>query len=78
MCQLFVQCKNSQTWSNDKLNYLKWKNFEYQVVRYHQDLNILYRQFFQVVRYQVVRYHQTWSNDPFDDLKWKKNWIQSW
>ena len=29
-----------QTWSNDKLNYLKWKNFEYQVVRDYQDPNI--------------------------------------
>ena len=26
-----------QTWSNDKLNYLKWKTFEYQVVRDHRD-----------------------------------------
>ena len=34
-----------QTWSNDKLNYLKWKTFEYQVVRDHQDPNFLYRPF---------------------------------
>ena len=32
-----------QTWSNGKLNYLKWKTFEYKVVRDHQDPKILYR-----------------------------------
>ena len=34
-----------QSWSNDKLNYLKWKTFEYQVDRDHQDPNFLYRPF---------------------------------
>ena len=34
-----------QTWSYDKLNYLKWKTFEYQVVTDHQDPNFLYRLF---------------------------------
>ena len=34
-----------QTWSNDKLNYLKWKTIEYQVVRDHQDPNFLHGHF---------------------------------
>ena len=60
MCQLFVKCKNSQTWSNDKLNYLKWKNFEYQVARYHQDLNFLYRQLFYLRKFKFTIPTNSW------------------
>jgi hypothetical protein len=41
-----------QTWSNDKLNYLKWKTFEYQVVRDHQDLSFLYRPSFDLRKFK--------------------------
>ena len=47
-------------WSNDKLNYLKWKNFEYQVVRYHQDLNFLYRQFFHLRKFKLPIPTKSW------------------
>ena len=49
-----------QTWSNDKLNYLKWKTFEYQVVRYHQDLNFLYRQFFHLRKFKLTIPTKSW------------------
>jgi len=44
---MFLKSKTSfgQTWSNDKLNDLKWKIFEYQVIKAHQDPNFLYRPF---------------------------------
>jgi hypothetical protein len=35
-----------QTWSNDRINDLKWKTLEYQVVKDHQDPNFLYIPFF--------------------------------
>jgi len=49
-----------QTWSNDKLNYLKWKKFEYQVVRYHKDLNFLYRQFFHLRKFKLTIPTKSW------------------
>ena len=41
-----------QTWSNEKLIYLKWKTFEYQVVRDQQDPNFLYRPFFHLRKFK--------------------------
>jgi len=49
-----------QTWSNDKLNYLKWKTFEYQVDRDHQDPNILYRPFFHLGKFKYTILTKSW------------------
>jgi len=49
-----------QTWSNDKLNYLKWKTFEYHVVRDHQDPNISYRQFFHLRKFKWTIPTKSW------------------
>ena len=49
-----------QTWSNDKLNYLKWKFFEYQVVRYHQDLNFLCTQLFHLRKFKLTISTNSW------------------
>ena len=49
-----------QTWSNDKLNYLKRKNFEHQVVRYHQDLNFLYTQLFHLRKSKLTIPTNSW------------------
>ena len=51
---------SGQTWSNDKLNYLKWKTFEYQVVRDDQDPNILYRQFFHLRKFKFTILTKSW------------------
>jgi hypothetical protein len=42
---MFLKSKTGfgQTCSNDRLNDLKWKTLEYQVIRAHQDPNFLYR-----------------------------------
>ena len=49
-----------QTWSNDKLNYFKWKYFEYQVVRYLQDLNFLYTQLFHLRKSKLTIPTNSW------------------
>jgi len=49
-----------QTWSNDKLNYIKWKKFEYQVVRDHQDPNFLYRPFFYFRNFKKTILTKSW------------------
>ena len=49
-----------QTWSNDKLNYLKWKRFEYQVVRDYQDPNFLYRSFFHLRKSKKTILTKSW------------------
>jgi len=50
-------------WSNlvkDKLNYLKWKTFEYQVDRDHQDPNFLYRPFFHLRKFTYTILTKSW------------------
>jgi hypothetical protein len=39
-----------QTWSNETLNDLKWKTFEYQDCTTHQDLYLLYIIFFNLIK----------------------------
>ena len=59
MC-LKSETRFGQTWSNDKLNYLKWKTFEYQVVRFDQDPNFLYRPFFHLRKFKYTILTTSW------------------
>ena len=43
-----------QTWSNDPSEYFKWKNFEYQVVRSHQDLHFIHGLYFHPDKFDRV------------------------
>ena len=44
-----------QTWSNDQPEYFKWKTFEFQVVRSHQDLHFIYGSYFHPDKFDQVR-----------------------
>ena len=41
---------------------LKMKNFGYQVVRYHQYLNFLYRQFFHLRKFNITIHTKSWMS----------------
>ena len=70
-----------QTWSNDPPEYFKWKTFECQVVRSHQDLHFISGSYFHPDKFDRVRgtffsnsktgFGQTWSNDGENDFEWK-------
>jgi len=59
MC-LKSETRFCQIWSNDKLNYLKWKTVEYQVDRDHQDANFLYRPFFHLRKFKYTLLTKSW------------------
>jgi len=43
-----------QTWSNDPCEDFKWKTFEYQVVRDHQDLHFIHGPYFHLDKFDRV------------------------
>jgi len=44
----------SQTWSNDPSEDFKWKTFEYQIVRAHQDLHFIHGPYFHPDKFDRV------------------------
>jgi len=66
-----------QTWSNDKLNYLKWKTFQYQVVRDHQDPNFLYRQFFHLRKFKEIIPTKSWISHKLYETICENCWFST-
>jgi len=66
-----------QTWSNDKLKYLEWKTFEYQVIRDHQDPNFLYRPFFHLRKFKKSILTKSWNSHKLYETICENYWFST-